>query len=177
MLLARADRPVILHWLGEMFDPALAGYWGSRDLDAATDAFLALVHDHARRVDGVKVSLLDAAREVRLRERLPDGVRLYTGDDVDYPALIAGGSHALLGIFDPIAPAAAAALQALDAGDPARFAAILAPTVPLARKVFEAPTYRYRGDIEVEIFNADIWAADPDEVVAAMKRRFAAGIG
>ncbi len=94
-----------------------------RDLDAATDAVLALVHDHARRVDGVKVSLLDAAREVRLRERLPDGVRLYTGGDVDYPTLIAGGSHALLGIFDPIAPAAAAALQALDAGDPARFAA------------------------------------------------------
>ncbi|MEU8172296.1 dihydrodipicolinate synthase family protein [Microbispora hainanensis] len=146
-LLAQADRPVILHWLGEMFDPALAGYWGSRDLEAATEAFLALVHDHAARVDGVKVSLLDAAHEVRLRERLPDGVRLYTGDDFDYPELIAGGSHALLGIFDPIAPAAAAALRVLDGGDRERFASVLAPTVPLARKIFETPTYHYKTGI------------------------------
>ncbi|WP_182887986.1 dihydrodipicolinate synthase family protein [Microbispora sp. H10885] len=146
-LLGQADRPVILHWLGEMFDPALAGYWGSRDLPAATEAFLALVHDHASRVDGVKVSLLDAEHEVRLRERLPDGVRLYTGDDFNYPELIAGGSHALLGIFDPIAPAAAAALQALDAGDRERFETVLAPTVPLARKIFEPPTYHYKTGI------------------------------
>ncbi|MFI7632216.1 dihydrodipicolinate synthase family protein [Microbispora rosea] len=146
-LLARADRPVILHWLGEMFDPALAGYWGSRDLEIATEAFLALVHDNAARVDGVKVSLLDADHEVRLRERLPDAIRLYTGDDFNYPELIAGGSHALLGIFDPIAPAAAAALQALDAGDTALFETVLAPTVPLARKIFETPTYHYKTGI------------------------------
>ncbi|MEV5743361.1 dihydrodipicolinate synthase family protein [Microbispora rosea] len=146
-LLARADRPVILHWLGETFDPALAGYWGSRDLEIATEAFLALVHDNAARVDGVKVSLLDADHEVRLRERLPDGIRLYTGDDFNYPELIAGGSHALLGIFDPIAPAAAAALQALDAGDTALFETVLAPTVSLARKIFETPTYHYKTGI------------------------------
>ncbi|MEU8276316.1 dihydrodipicolinate synthase family protein [Microbispora bryophytorum] len=143
-LLAHADRPVILHWLGEMFDPALAGYWGSHDLQVATEAFLALVHDNAARVDGVKVSLLDAEHEVRLRERLPDGIRLYTGDDFNYPELIAGGSHALLGIFDAIAPAASAALWALDAGDTALFASVLAPTVPLARKIFETPTYHYK---------------------------------
>nr|WP_239118122.1 dihydrodipicolinate synthase family protein [Sphaerisporangium melleum] len=146
-LLAHTDRPVILHWLGEMFDPALAGYWGSHDLEAATEAFLALVHDNAARVDGVKVSLLDAEHEVHLRERLPDGVRLYTGDDFNYPELIAGGSHALLGIFDPIAPAAAAALHALDGGDHERFASVLAPTVPLARKIFQAPTYHYKTGI------------------------------
>ncbi|MFI7041393.1 dihydrodipicolinate synthase family protein [Microbispora rosea] len=146
-LLAHADRPVILHWLGETFDPALAGYWGSRDLEIATEAFLALVHDNAARVDGVKVSLLDADHEVRLRERLPDGIRLYTGDDFNYPELIAGGSHALLGIFDPIAPAAASALRALDSGDRERFASVLAPTVPLARKIFETPTYHYKTGI------------------------------
>ncbi|GGO26134.1 dihydrodipicolinate synthase family protein [Microbispora bryophytorum] len=143
-LLDHADRPVILHWLGELFDPALAGYWGSHDLQVATEAFLALVHDNTARVDGVKVSLLDAEHEVRLRERLPDGVRLYTGDDFNYPELIAGGSHALLGIFDAIAPAAAAALLALDAGDRERFASTLAPTLPLARKIFETPTYHYK---------------------------------
>nr|WP_239118081.1 dihydrodipicolinate synthase family protein [Sphaerisporangium melleum] len=146
-VLGQVDRPVILHWLGEVFDPALAGYWGSRDLEAATESFLALVHDHAGRVDGVKVSLLDAEHEVHLRERLPDGVRLYTGDDFNYPELIAGGSHALLGIFDAIAPAAAAALHALDAGDHERFASVLAPTVPLARKIFQAPTYHYKTGI------------------------------
>ncbi|ETK35468.1 dihydrodipicolinate synthase family protein [Microbispora sp. ATCC PTA-5024] len=146
-LLTQTGRPVILHWLGEMFDPQLAGYWGSRDLDAATETFLGLVHEHAGSVDGVKVSLLDAAHEVRLRERLPEGVRLYTGDDFNYPELIGGGSHALLGVFDPIAPAAAAAFQALDAGDRARFDAVLAPTVPLARKIFETPTYHYKTGI------------------------------
>jgi len=152
-----ADRPVILHWLGEMFDPQLAGYWGSRDIPAATEAFLELVHAHAPMVDGVKVSLLDEAHEVRLRAALPAGVRLYTGDDFNYPSLIKSGSHALLGIFDAIAPAAAAALRALDTAERAggeeaaralaRYDEILAPTVPLSRKIFETPTYHYKTGI------------------------------
>jgi uncharacterized protein DUF993 len=143
-LLRQADRPVILHWLGEMFDPHLAGYWGSRDIAAATTALLDLIRDHAAKIDGVKVSLLDADHEVRLRAALPAGVRLYTGDDFNYPALISSGSHALLGIFDAIAPAAAAALAALDANDKESYEAIFGPTVPLARKIFEAPTYHYK---------------------------------
>ncbi|GAA2631893.1 dihydrodipicolinate synthase family protein [Actinomadura fulvescens] len=146
-LLSQTDRPVILHWLGEMFDPALAGYWGSRDLSEATASFLALVRDHASRIDGVKVSLLDADHEVRLRAALPGGVRLYTGDDFNYPDLIAGGSDALLGIFDAIAPAAAVALRALDDGRDDLYEEALRPTVPLARKIFEAPTYRYKTGI------------------------------
>ncbi|GII80484.1 hypothetical protein Sru01_54660 [Sphaerisporangium rufum] len=146
-LLAGVDRPVILHWLGEMFDPALAGYWGSPEVGAATESLLALIHDHPGRVDGVKVSLLDAEHEVALRAALPDGVRLYTGDDFNYVPLIESGSDALLGVFDPIAPAAAAALAALDVGDPARYQEILAPTVPLARKIFEAPTFHYKTGI------------------------------
>jgi hypothetical protein len=143
-LLRQADRPVILHWLGEMFDPHLAGYWGSSDIATATESLLALIRDHAAKVDGVKVSLLDADHEVRLRAALPAGVRLYTGDDFNYPSLIASGSHALLGIFDAIAPAAAAALAALDAGDTEAYDTIFDPTVPLARKIFEAPTYHYK---------------------------------
>ncbi|WP_394828562.1 dihydrodipicolinate synthase family protein [Pendulispora albinea] len=147
-LLRQARRPVILHWLGDMFDPALAGYWGSRDRGRATESFLALVRDHAPKVDGVKVSLLDREHEVALRGRLPAGVRLYTGDDFHYPDLIrgdeAGHSDALLGIFDAIAPAAAAALAALDAGDAEGYAAAFGPTVPLARRIFEAPTYHYK---------------------------------
>ncbi|MED7922812.1 DUF993 family protein [Nonomuraea sp. LP-02] len=152
-LFGLAGRPVILHWLGEMFDPQLAGYWGSRDVAAATESFLELVHAHAAMVDGVKVSLLDEEHEVRLRAALPEGVRLYTGDDFNYPSLIAGGSHALLGIFDAIAPAAAAALRELDAAEAgdeaarARYEAILAPTVPLSRKIFESPTYHYKTGI------------------------------
>ena len=117
-LLTQTDRPVILHWLGEMFDPGLAGYWGSGDVAEATASFLALIREHAPMVDGVKVSLLDAEHEIGLRAALPEGVRLYTGDDFNYPSLIRSGSHALLGIFDAIAPAAAAALQALDDGRP-----------------------------------------------------------
>ena len=116
-LLAQTDRPVILHWLGEMFDPRLAGYWGSGNVAEATASFLALIREHAPMVDGVKVSLLDADHEIALRAALPKGVRLYTGDDFNYPSLIKSGSHALLGIFDAIAPAAAAGLQALDEGD------------------------------------------------------------
>ncbi|MEU6740372.1 dihydrodipicolinate synthase family protein [Streptosporangium sandarakinum] len=146
-LLSQADRPVILHWLGEMFDPNLAGYWGSRDVAEATASFLELIREHAAVVEGVKVSLLDAGHEVALRAALPEGVRLYTGDDFNYPSLIASGSHALLGIFDAIAPAAAAALAALDAGDTARYDEIMGPTVPLSRKIFETPTYHYKTGI------------------------------
>jgi hypothetical protein len=146
-LLGQVDRPVILHWLGEMFDPALAGYWGTADLRKATGTFLDLVRDHAARIDGVKVSLLDAAHEVRLRAALPAGVKLYTGDDFNYPSLIASGSHALLGIFDAIAPAAAAALHALDAGQSELYDEIFTPTVALSRKIFEAPTYHYKTGI------------------------------
>ncbi|MEV4611359.1 dihydrodipicolinate synthase family protein [Kitasatospora sp. NPDC049258] len=150
-LIAAADRPVVLHWLGEMFDPALAGYWGSRDLDRATATVLALMAEHTGRIDGIKVSLLDAGREVALRRALPPGVRLYTGDDFHYPELIRGDelghSDALLGVFDPIAGPAAAALHALDAGDRARYDALLAPTVPLARHLFAAPTYHYKTGI------------------------------
>ncbi|TYB68523.1 dihydrodipicolinate synthase family protein [Nonomuraea sp. PA05] len=148
-----AERPVILHWLGEMFDPQLAGYWGSRDVAAATESFLELIHANASMVDGVKVSLLDEQHEIGLRAALPEGVKLYTGDDFNYPSLIKSGSHALLGIFDAIAPAAAAALQALDAAEAgdeqaaARYDEILAPTVPLSRKIFETPTYNYKTGI------------------------------
>jgi hypothetical protein len=131
---------VILHWLGEMFDPALAGYWG----EAPDDVVVSIIEAHADKVDGIKVSLLDADAEVALRSRLPDGVRMYTGDDFNYPALIRSGSDALLGIFDAIAPAAAAALHALDEGEVERYEALLAPTVPLARHIFAAPTPYYK---------------------------------
>jgi hypothetical protein len=147
-VLADLDRPAILHWLGEPFDPLLRGYWGSTDLDEAADTLLDIIEANVDKVDGVKVSLLDARREIAIRNRLPDDVRLYTGDDYDYPTLIAGDEHghsdALLGIFDPIAPAAGAALHALDAGDRETYDAILAPTVPLARRLFEPPTSRYK---------------------------------
>ena len=142
-VLRQLERPAILHWLGEMFDPALAGYWGS-DPD---DTVLAIVGDHADKVDGIKVSLLDAAREIAIRDRLPEGVRLYTGDDFNYPELIASGSDALLGVFAAIAPVAAAALAALERGDRAEYDSILAPTVPLARKLFEPPTFNYKAGI------------------------------
>ncbi|HEU5319488.1 MAG TPA: dihydrodipicolinate synthase family protein, partial [Methylomirabilota bacterium] len=147
-VLAQVREPVIIHWLGDMFDPALAGYWGSRDLDRATETLLAIVTDHAGKVDGVKISLLEQRREIAMRRRLPAGVRMYSGDDFDYPTTIGGDaqghSDALLGIFDVIAPAASAALHALDAGDRARFDAILAPTLPLSRHVFGEPTRFYK---------------------------------
>jgi Protein of unknown function (DUF993) len=150
-LLSQVSRPVILHWLGPMFDPALAGYWGSEDIAVATNTLLDVIRDHANVVDGVKVSLLDAAHEVRLRAALPAGVRLYTGDDFNYPELIRGdgarASDALLGAFAAIAPAASAALQALDAGDVDTFDSVLAPTVPLSRHVFAGPTYYYKTGI------------------------------
>ncbi len=143
-VLSQVRQPVIIHWLGDMFDPALAGYWGSANLDSASEACLAVVRDHADRIDGIKVSLLDNAREIALRGRLPPGVRMFTGDDFNYPSLIASGSHALLGIFDAIAPAAAAALAALDDGDLDRYHAVFAPTLPLARHIFQAPTRFYK---------------------------------
>lgn len=150
-VLGQLPAPAIVHWLGPMFDPALAGYWGSADLDQATTAFLEVIAANRDRVDGVKVSLLDAGRELDLRSRLPTGVRCYTGDDFHYPELIRGDadgySDALLGIFDPIAPVAAAAVAALDDNDPDRYHELLAPTVPLARHVFTAPTLHYKTGI------------------------------
>ncbi|GAA2458989.1 dihydrodipicolinate synthase family protein [Streptomyces mauvecolor] len=147
-LLRQASEPVILHWLGPMFDPALDGYWGSADLDTATETFLEVIAAHPDKVDGIKVSLLDARREVELRRRLPDGVRCYTGDDFHYPELIAGDqlgfSHALLGIFDPLGPLAAEAVRVLDKGDTGSFRAALDPTVALSRHLFETPTRFYK---------------------------------
>jgi hypothetical protein len=147
-ILSQVRQPVIIHWLGEMFDPALAGYWGSNDHYKAMDAALAVLAANAKRVDGIKISLLDKDKEIAMRRRLPEGVRMYTGDDFNYAELIAGDgerhSEALLGIFDVIAPAAAAALGALARGDTATFHAILAPTVPLSRHVFKAPTRFYK---------------------------------
>lgn len=155
-LLGRVARPVIVHWLGEMFDPQLAGYWGSTDVETATRTFVQLVADHADRIDGVKVSLLSADHETSLRARLPDGVRLYTGDDFNYLDLIRGdGTHhsdALLGAFAAIAPAASAALAALDMGDLVGYEEALAPTVPLSRHIFEAPTFYYKTGIAFVAF-------------------------
>lgn len=147
-ILEQVRAPVILHWLGDMFDPALTGYWGHPDLDRAMDVCLDVIERHAAKVDGIKISLLDKHREVAMRRRLPKSVRMYTGDDFNFAELIAGDergfSDALLGIFDPIAPVAAAALAALTAGDRAKFDEILAPTVPLSRHMFCAPTRFYK---------------------------------
>ncbi|HKD56259.1 MAG TPA: dihydrodipicolinate synthase family protein [Hyphomicrobiaceae bacterium] len=147
-VLAQAREPVIIHWLGEMFDPMLAGYWGSADHFAAMKIALGVINAHAAKVDGVKISLLDKEKEIVMRRQLAKGVRMYTGDDFNYALLIAGDekgySDALLGIFDAIAPAASAALAALSAGDGATFEAILAPTVPLSRHIFQAPTRFYK---------------------------------
>jgi len=147
-ILSQVAQPVIIHWLGDMFDPALAGYWGARDLDAATETCLQIIADHADQVDGIKISLLDKNREIAMRRRLPPNVKMYTGDDFNYPELIQGDqqgySHALLGIFDAIAPVASAAFQALDATDLVRYNALLAPTLPLSRHIFQAPTFYYK---------------------------------
>ncbi|WP_102108090.1 dihydrodipicolinate synthase family protein [Oceaniglobus roseus] len=147
-LLSACDRPAILHWLGEMFDPALAGYWGSAGFEEALDTVLTIIEANAARVDGIKISLLDKDKEIALRRRLPEGVRMYTGDDFNYPELIEGDaqgfSHALLGIFDPLAVAAAHAVDRLGQGDSAGFRATLDPTVPLARLIFRAPTQYYK---------------------------------
>ena len=147
-LLRQADRPVILHWLGEAFDPALRGYWGSADFDAAAATVTELIGRADGKVDGIKLSVLDAGREVALRRRLPAGIRLYTGDDFNYAELIrgdaAGHSDALLGAFAAITAPAAAALNALDRDDLAGYDAAMGPTVPLSRCIFEPPTYHYK---------------------------------
>lgn len=160
-ILSQAKQPVVLHWLGDMFDPALAGYWGTKDVDAAMDTALGIIAAHPDKVDGIKISLLDKDKEIAMRRRLPatggpdgHGVRMYTGDDFNYAELIAGDGHgsvathgksdALLGIFDAIAPAASAALAALTAGDERKFHDILGPTVPLSRHIFRAPTRFYK---------------------------------
>ena len=150
-VLGQLERPAILHWLGDMFDPQLAGYWGTPDLDEAMNVCLSVIEEHRSKVDGIKISLLDAGREIELRRRLPSGVRMYTGDDFNYDRLILGDerghSDALLGIFDAIAPAASAALQALDCGNVDAYRDALAATVPLSRHVFMRPTYAYKTGI------------------------------
>ena len=147
-VLDMADKPVILHWLGEMFDPALAGYWGADRFENALESALAVIAENTPKVDGIKISLLDADKEIVMRRRLAAGVKMYTGDDFNYPELIKGDaqgvSHALLGIFDPIAAAASAALAALACGDADAYERILAPTVPLSRLIFRAPTQFYK---------------------------------
>ncbi|MGJ7041485.1 hypothetical protein J2Y63_004760 [Shinella sp. BE166] len=147
-VLSACDEPVILHWLGDMFDPQLAGYWGSADFDPAMQTALAVIAGNTAKVDGIKISLLDKEKEIRMRRRLPAGVKMYTGDDFNYPELIEGDeegfSHALLGIFDPLAPAAAYAVERLGEGDKAGFRATLDPTVSLARLIFRAPTQYYK---------------------------------
>jgi hypothetical protein len=147
-VLGSLERPAILHWLGDMFDPLLRGYWGSADLDQATETVLELISGNQDKIDGVKISLLDADREIAMRRRLPDGVRMYTGDDFNYPDLIQGDelghSDALLGIFDAIAPLAAEGLHLLDKGDVDGYHAVMDPTVPLSRAMFETPTYNYK---------------------------------
>lgn len=151
-ILRQVKQPVILHWLGDMFDPALAGYWGCKDdLDEAMDVCLRVIRANADKVDGIKISLLDAGKEIKMRRLLPEGVKMYTGDDFNYPELIKGDeqgySHALLGIFDAIAPAAAQALHALDSGDLVSYEAIMEPTVALSRHIFQKPTYAYKTGI------------------------------
>ena len=153
-ILSQVKQPVVLHWLGDMFDPALLGYWGSADVEQAMSTALGIIQSHSHKVDGIKISLLDKDKEIAMRRRLPPGVRMYTGDDFNYAELIAGDgfgndivngqSDALLGIFDAIAPAASAALTALAEGKLDTFHAILGPTVPLSRHIFIAPTRYYK---------------------------------
>lgn len=150
-ILNDCSQPVVLHWLGQMFDPALAGYWGSEDLATALDTVAKLIADNASKVEGIKVSLLDAKWELELRRRLPAGVKMYTGDDFNYAELMAGDeagySHGLLGIFDPIAPVAAVALSELAAGRTQAFRDLLDPTVALSREIFRAPTRHYKAGV------------------------------
>jgi hypothetical protein len=150
-LLAQASRPVILHWLGEAFDPALHGYWGNTDFDSAADTVLELIERAGGMVDGIKLSVLDAGKEMALRRRLPAGVRLYTGDDFNYAELIRGDEHghsdALLGAFAAVTAPAAAALHALDDGDIAGYDAMMNATLPLSRLIFEKPTYYYKAGV------------------------------
>jgi hypothetical protein len=150
-LLSQVKDPVILHWLGDMFDPQLTGYWGASDFEGAMQSMLAVIKDNPSKIDGMKMSLLDDQKEITMRRKLPVGVKMYTGDDFNYDVLIKGDaqgySHGLLGIFDAIAPAAAAAMKALEAGDLASYDRIFAPTVSLSRLIFEAPTFYYKTGI------------------------------
>ena len=150
-VLAEADHPVVLHWLGEMFDPALRGYWGTEDFAAAMETSLRMIEANKKNVDGIKISLLDDQKEILMRRRLPPEVKMYTGDDFNYPALIEGDeqgcSHALLGIFDAIGPVASAAFAALGKGDVKKYHALMAPTVPLSRLIFRTPTQFYKTGI------------------------------
>ncbi|MBD9373654.1 dihydrodipicolinate synthase family protein [Rhizobium sp. ARZ01] len=150
-ILGQAKDKVVLHWLGDMFDPQLAGYWGSENFEGALETVLSIIEENQNKVEGIKISLLDNAREVALRDRLPEGVLCFTGDDFNYAELIEGDgrkySHALLGIFDAVAPQASKALASLTAGDVATFRAVIEPTVPLSRKIFEVPTQYYKAGV------------------------------
>lgn len=150
-LLEQSQDKIILHWLGEMFDPALAGYWGSTDFTAAADTVLEIIANNVDKVEGIKISLLSKEKEVAFRKRLPSQVKMYTGDDFNYPELIAGEdghySHALLGIFDAIAPVAAAALNELALGNSGEYYRLMNPTVALSREIFKAPTQYYKAGI------------------------------
>ena len=150
-ILGQTRHKVVLHWLGDMFDPQLRGYWGSEDFDQALDTVLSIIEANRDKVEGIKISLLDNAKEVVLRNRLPEGVLCFTGDDFNYAELIEGDgrkySHALLGIFDAVAPSASKALTALAKGDLATFRGVIEPTVPLSRKIFEAPTQYYKAGV------------------------------
>ncbi|WP_160871496.1 dihydrodipicolinate synthase family protein [Shinella sp. AETb1-6] len=150
-ILGQAKDKVVLHWLGDMFDPQLRGYWGSQNFEPALDTVISIIGENRAKVEGIKISLLDNAYEVALRNRLPEGVLCFTGDDFNYAELIEGDgvkySHALLGIFDAVAPQASQALASLAAGDVATFRAIIEPTVPLSRKIFEAPTQYYKAGV------------------------------
>jgi hypothetical protein len=150
-ILNQVAQPVILHWLGDMFDPQLRGYWGHKEIDLAMDTCLDIIHRYANKIDGIKISLLDESKEVKMRRLLPEHVKMYTGDDFNYPTLIRGDelgySHALLGIFDAIAPVAAHALQALDQGELTKYQSLMDRTVPLSRHIFEYPTYAYKTGI------------------------------
>ncbi|MBB3962734.1 dihydrodipicolinate synthase family protein [Rhizobium metallidurans] len=150
-ILSQAKDKVVLHWLGDMFDPNLAGYWGNAEFEPALECALAIIKENREKVEGIKISLLDNAKEVQLRDRLPEGVMCFTGDDFNYAELIEGDgkrySHALLGIFDAVAPSASKALASLAAGDTTTFRSVIEPTVPLSRKIFEAPTQYYKAGV------------------------------
>lgn len=150
-ILAQAREKVVLHWLGYMFDPQLKAYWGSERFEDALNTVIGIIEANRDKVEGIKISLLEERYELALRNRLPEGVLCFTGDDFNYAPLIEGDgnrhSHALLGIFDAVAPQASAAMTALANGDTRRFRAIIEPTVPLSRKIFEAPTQYYKADI------------------------------
>ncbi|PSH66780.1 dihydrodipicolinate synthase family protein [Phyllobacterium brassicacearum] len=150
-ILRQTGQKVVLHWLGDMFDPQLAGYWGSTSFEEALETVLAVIGDNRDKVEGIKISLLDNRREVELRKRLPDGVLCFTGDDFNYAELIEGDghrfSHALLGIFDAVAPSASKALAHLAKGETQAFRDVIEPTVPLSRKIFEAPTQYYKAGV------------------------------